>query len=100
MKLYSGKRIDIFLVKKGRSEPFHWKVVESPHIESLADMRFDANNTYNSTNYFIAHFIQFFWLWFIIGLEIKKEKLGSSKWVRYEDTHYAVIDEALSKQKI
>jgi hypothetical protein len=84
-------------VKFGRK--FYWKPEVCPHRKSVAEMKWtndgNCSDLYTAHHFFITHFLQIFWLWFVIGLEIKEEKLSSSKYVRYESTHYAMLDEQL-----
>lgn len=98
MRIYKGKRVDFFI---GRSRhEFHWKPYECPHISSIADVKYigDENcaELYEANHYWMAHFVQFFWLFWIFSIEIKRQKLSSSKFVRYEATHYAAIEDALT----
>ena len=66
----------------------------------MAEMKWinegECSDLYLGQHSFVTHFIQIFWLWFIIALELKEEKLSSSKYVKYESTHYAMLDEQLN----
>jgi len=95
MKILNSKFIKISICKSGKGEKFHWKIMPCPHRESMASLSYDKDETYNATHYFVTPFIQLFWMWFIIEIELPKEKLSTSKYVNYEATHYASIDEVL-----
>lgn len=98
MKIHNSQWLKIEICKAPQLEPFHWKGKQIPHRRSMADMRyFSHGEVYEGTHYFVTDFIQIFWLWFVIGIEIKKEQLSKSKYVRYEATHYANIDESISQ---
>lgn len=68
--------------------------------KSMADVRYAGNDNcpalYEAQHYFVTTFLQIFWLWFVIGIEIKTERLSSSKYVNYEATHYAAVEDALN----
>lgn len=89
-------------IKFFSKKKFYWKPEVCPHRKSMAEMRYSGDDNcsdlYTANFSFVTHFIQIFWLWFIIAIEMKEEKLSSSKYVNYESTHYAMIDEQL-KQK-
>jgi hypothetical protein len=78
---------------------FYWKPEVCAHRKSMAEVTWtndeNCSDLYTTQHYFMTHCLQVFWLWFIIALDIKAEKLSSSKMVRYEATHYAMIDEQL-----
>ncbi len=96
MKILNHKFIKLSISKSGKGEPFHWKILPCPHRESMASLSYDKDETYVATHYFVTPFIQLFWLWFVIGIELPKERLSSTKYVNYEATHYASIDEVLN----
>lgn len=98
MKILENKWLKVTVKKSGKGEPFHFKAQYVPHRSSMAEMQWETGDTYKSDTYFIISFLQIFWLWFVVGIEIKKEKIGQQKYVRYEATHFASIDDALSQQ--
>lgn len=99
MKVHESRWLKITINKSGRGQNWLWKPKQVPHRSSMADMRYDSHGcVYKSTHYFVTSFMQIFWLWFVVGIEIKRERLGENKYVNYSDTHYSNIDEALNPQ--
>jgi hypothetical protein len=92
MKIINHERFKVSIHKSGK---FYrkWQVV--PHRLSMGDFRYWKDDTYSVQHSFVTECVQIFFLWFIIAFEMPFEKLGSSKYVRYESTHFAAIDETL-----
>jgi hypothetical protein len=101
MTIWDNKWFKLSIVKQVRffKRKWYWKPLVQPHRKSMAEFRYTGNDNcsdlYTANFSFVTHFIQVFWLWFIVALELKEEKLSSSKYVTYESTHYAMIDEQL-----
>lgn len=98
MIIHKSKWIEVRVCKSGRGESFHWKPLQVPHRRSMAEMEYWKNETYKATFSFVTTYLQIFWLWFVIGIEIKQELLSSGKYTRYESTHFASIDEVLKDE--
>lgn len=93
MKLHESKWIKVYISKSGKGEPWHWKPLQVPHRKSMADMKYWKDETYITVHSFVTTFLQIFFLWFVIGIEIKQELLSSGKYTKYEATHFPVIHE-------
>lgn len=83
-----------------RGEPLHFKALIQPHRKSMANVNYIGNETcpdlYHLHHHFVIHILDIYWLWFLIRLELKEERLSDFKVVRYEATHYAMIEEQLN----
>jgi hypothetical protein len=95
MKLIKHDRLIISLHKSGRGERFHWKPSIQTHRASMGQFRFWKDDTYDVEHFFVTECVQIFLFWFIIGIELPKEKLSKEKYVRYESTHFSNLDELL-----
>lgn len=100
MKILNHERLKIGIYKPirfgKRRLPIHWKPKIETHRRSMGDFKYWKDDTYHVQHYFVTEVVQIFWLWFIIGVELPMEKLSGSKYVRYESTHFATIDETLN----
>lgn len=101
MNLINNRWIRLSIQKSGKGEKFHWKATYVPHRKSVAEVDWigtnDCHDLYLAKHRFTIHFLQVFWLWFVIGLELKEEHLSESKMVKYESTHFHEIDINLNK---
>jgi hypothetical protein len=100
MKIVKCKWAEITAYKAGHGERFHWKVYPVPHRGSMASMTYEKEETYRAEHFFVVNRIQFFWLWFVVDIILIKERLSDERYVRYDATHYAAIDEALSQPPV
>lgn len=92
MNIIKNKSITITAKKAGKAEPFHLKPLWCPHWDSYSQIRWEKNETYNCSNFLLPTKIQIFWLWFYIEIVVNAEKQSEMKIVRYEATHYSMLD--------
>ncbi len=97
MNIWNNKWFKLSIHKKGKGEPFHWKCIVVPHRKSMGTFKYigtkDCPELFHVQYYFVTFLFQIFFLWFIIALEMKEEKLSETKMVPYKSTHFAAIDE-------
>jgi hypothetical protein len=95
VKMNIKNKVGDSLLKIGikRAGEFNWKPTPVAHWDSATDLRY-RDDAYDAVHFMYCHYLQIFWLGYIIYFEIGKKKTSTGRYVNYNDTHFALMDKA------
>jgi hypothetical protein len=91
MNLLNHKAVKVTIK---RTSDFKWRPLIEPTWESVAKLKWDSGEVYKAQNCLMATQLDIFFLGFVIRVFMNHQVLSEGKYVKYELTHFALLDEA------